>query len=259
MDSFFRKKMLATTAASTSDIADVDKLLLTPGKARAEIILEQVSLIFENRLVFSGMSMNLAQGAKVALLGKSGVGKSSLLKLIAAIHQPSSGTIKNSAERIGYVFQEPRLLPWLTVEQNIMQVMKAAKFSPEYSHKKIASLLEQVSLSHCHDYYPHQLSGGMAQRVSLVRAFAIEPQLLLLDEPFSALDTQMAQQLTQVLAELLTNEVSMIYVSHHVEQVLPLSNLALVLKENNEFDWHSVADQGEREFFLNQLYANEVY
>lgn len=234
----------------------------TPASLREESIItfDQVSLAFQQKTVFSGLSMNIAPGSKVALLGQSGLGKSSILKLVSNIYQPTTGSVINQAKSIGYVFQEPRLLPWLTVYQNIWQVMKAKGFEEHFSKQRIERLLAQVGLEHdCYSLYPHELSGGMAQRVSLVRAFAIEPDLLLLDEPFSALDRQLTQQLTELLSTLLTDEISMIYVSHQVEQVIGSTDLALVLKHNNDFDWHSISNQCEQEYFLTQLYSNEVF
>jgi len=228
---------------------------------RDEVIidLQKLSLSLNQNTIFEELSLTIEKGEKLALFGESGVGKSSLLKLIAGIYQPSKGQLLNRAKRIGYVFQEPRLLPWLTVEQNINEVMKAYGISHNLINRKVACLLEQLGLSHCHHYYPHQLSGGMAQRVSIARAFAIEPDLLLLDEPFSALDSQLVNQLSALLQDLLTPEISMIYVSHQVEEVLPLTQSCLVLKKNNQFDWHCVDDLADREYFLEQLYANEVY
>lgn len=233
-----------------------------PAKAeqlREIVRFNSVSLSFDQHKVFSNLSMTLKAGTKLALLGQSGLGKSSILKLISGLLTPSHGQVINNTKRIGYVFQEPRLLPWLTVKENIYQVMKAIGVSKREGEERIASLLSLVGLSNCIDRYPHQLSGGMAQRVALVRAFAIEPDLLLLDEPFSALDTPLANQLTELLSSLLTPNTSMIYVSHNIEQVVPLAELALVLKAENDLDWHSVANQEERALFLNQFYSHEVY
>jgi NitT/TauT family transport system ATP-binding protein len=225
------------------------------------ITLDNIALTLAEQSIFSGISFTLNAGDKVALLGDSGVGKSSLLKLISNIHQPTHGIITNNAQRIGYVFQEPRLLPWLTVEQNIMEVMKASGIAAAQQKTKITELLAQVELSQYHHYYPHQLSGGMAQRVSLARAFAIEPDLLLLDEPFSALDNSLTKQLSQLLSKLLTANTTMIYVSHYVEQVLPLTHSCLLLEhqtsnQSKKITRHCTSSQSERELFLNQFYQH---
>lgn len=228
-------------------------------KSSELVQFHQVSLSFNHHDVLANMSFTLKAGSKLALLGQSGLGKSSILKLIAGLVTPSQGQVVNHAQRIGYVFQEPRLLPWLTVQENIYQVLKASGVAKREAEQRIKALLAQVGLLACINHYPHQLSGGMAQRVALVRAFAVKPDLLLLDEPFSALDTPLASQLTELLAKLLTPQTSMIYVSHNIEQVLPLTELALVLKTGNDLDWHSVANKEERAIFLNQFYRHEVY
>ncbi|MGL1956047.1 MAG: ABC transporter ATP-binding protein [Colwellia sp.] len=220
--------------------------------------LEKVTLTLSAQTIFNDLSLTINIGEKVALLGDSGVGKSSLLKLIAGIHQPTQGVFHNKACRIGYVFQEPRLLPWLTVEQNITEVMKAHNIDTQHRENKLAELLRQVALSQYKHFYPHQLSGGMAQRVSLARAFAIEPDLLLLDEPFSALDKKLTTQLSQLLNSFLTTQTTMIYVSHYVEQVLPLTQSCLVLHNDiqsphKKITQHSTANINERELFLNQF------
>ncbi len=230
-------------------------------KASKLITLDKVTLTLAEQTIFNNISLTFTAGEKIALLGDSGIGKSSLLKLIAGIHQPTQGVLNNKALRIGYVFQEPRLLPWLTVAQNITEVMKAKNISKAQRARKLTELLTQVELNQYQHYYPHQLSGGMAQRVSLARAFAIEPDLLLLDEPFSALDNKLTQQLSQLLNNFLTPETTMIYVSHYVEQVLPLTQSCLVLhKDINEqqktFTCHSTALVSERKHFLKQFNQN---
>ncbi len=230
-------------------------------KANKLITLDKLTLTLAGQTIFDDISLTFTVGEKIALLGDSGVGKSSLLKLIAGIHQPTQGVLNNKALRIGYVFQEPRLLPWLTVAQNITEVMKASNIIKEQRTRKLTELLTQVELSQYQHYYPHQLSGGMAQRVSLARAFAIEPDLLLLDEPFSALDNNLTQQLSQLLNSLLTPETTMIYVSHYVEQVLPLTQSCLVLhkdtnKQQKTFTCHSTALLSEKEHFLKQFNQN---
>lgn len=227
------------------------------------ITLDKVHLTLAKQNILNGISLNIATGDKVALLGDSGVGKSSLLKLIAGIHQPTQGIFNNKAKRIGYVFQEPRLLPWLTVEQNIIEAMKAHGSSEATMEHQLTELLTQVELTSYKQHYPHQLSGGMAQRVSLARAFAIEPDLLLLDEPFSALDSTLIKQLSLLLSHFLTKEITMIYVSHHVEQVLPLTQSCLLFHHNHhtqakEITKHCTANKSKRECFLNQFYQQSI-
>jgi ABC-type nitrate/sulfonate/bicarbonate transport system ATPase subunit len=233
-----------------------DKILIN--QPNNLVSLNNVTLTLAAQNIFNDLSLTLNIGDKVALLGDSGVGKSSLLKLIAGIHQPTQGELTNKALRIGYVFQEPRLLPWLTVEQNIIEVMKANKIIREQREYKLTELLTQVELIQYKHYYPHQLSGGMAQRVSLARAFSIEPDLLLLDEPFSALDKSLTEQLSQLLSCFLRPKTTMLYVSHYVEQVLPLTQSCLLLHGNSskqqKFTWHSTANISEREHFLNQFH-----
>ena len=227
--------------------------------ANTLVCADKIKLTLAEKTIFNQVSFQLNVGDKVALLGDSGVGKSTLLKLIAGIYQPTQGTLTNKALRIGYVFQEPRLLPWLTVAQNITEVMKPHGIAKEERVSKLVDLLTQVELIQYKDYYPYQLSGGMAQRVSLARAFAIEPDLLLLDEPFSALDHNLTQQLSQLLSNFLKPEITMLYVSHFVEQVLPLVQSSLLLQKDKQqtpqLTLHNTANISEREHFINQFYS----
>lgn len=194
-----------------------------------------VNLAFAKQQVFANMNLSLAPDGKLALLGPSGIGKSSLLKLLTGIHQPDSGSIVCRAKRIGYVFQEPRLLPWLSVKQNLLQVLVPYKLDKKVVEQRIEQLLVKVELSDFGNHYPHQLSGGMAQRVSLARAFAVEPDLLLMDEPLSALDPLIKNQLSQFIAEYVSqHEVALIYVSHDVNETLPLVDAALLLQPQQE-------------------------
>ncbi len=203
------------------------------------IQLQNVGLRFAGTQVLNKLDLSLAPGQRIALLGPSGVGKSSVLRLVAGLLKPSEGVVTNNAKRIGFVFQEPRLLPWLTVKQNLEQVLKAIKTPSNLIDEKVNTALAQVQLSETQDYFPHQLSGGMAQRVSLARAFIIEPDLLLLDEPFSALDIKLKQELSALMADYLSEaKPSLIYVSHFPMEVLPLTQRCLLLKPNQVPKWY---------------------
>lgn len=145
--------------------------------------LKDVSLSFGALEVLRGASLALEQGERIAITGPSGCGKTSLLHVIAGLLHPDSGLVRNRAARTGCVFQEPRLLPWLSAEENVSIVM------PHGTHGQDAlMLLKKLGLADSAEKHPCELSGGMQQRAALARALAYAPDLLLLDEPFRALD-----------------------------------------------------------------------
>lgn len=145
--------------------------------------LKDVSLSFGALEVLRGASLTLGQGERIAITGPSGCGKTSLLHVIAGLLHPDSGLVRNRAARTACVFQEPRLLPWLSAEENVSIVM------PHGTQEQDAlMLLKKLGLADSAEKHPCELSGGMQQRAALARALAYAPDLLLLDEPFRALD-----------------------------------------------------------------------
>jgi NitT/TauT family transport system ATP-binding protein len=156
--------------------------------------------------IFAGLSMHVKAGELVALVGPSGCGKSTLLNLIAGLEQPSRGSVgfdrPPAAIALSVVFQQPRLLDWLTVEENVSIVFERGRTAAVDAERKTAELLARVGLSEHARSYPQILSGGQKQRVAIARAFAIRPDVLLLDEPFSALDELTARRLRLLLQEL---------------------------------------------------------
>lgn len=145
--------------------------------------LKDVSLSFGALEVLRGASLMLGQGERIAITGPSGCGKTSLLHVIAGLLHPDSGHVRNRAARTACVFQEPRLLPWLSAEENVSIVM------PHGTQGQDAlMLLKKLGLADSAEKHPCELSGGMQQRAALARALAYAPDLLLLDEPFRALD-----------------------------------------------------------------------
>lgn len=145
--------------------------------------LKDVSLSFGALEVLRGASLALEQGERIAIIGPSGCGKTSLLHVIAGLLHPDSGLVRNRAARTACVFQEPRLLPWLSAEENVSIVM------PHGTQGQDAlMLLKKLGLADSAEKHPCELSGGMQQRAALARALAYAPDLLLLDEPFRALD-----------------------------------------------------------------------
>lgn len=179
--------------------------------------------------VLQGLNLSLQSGEILAVMGPSGCGKSTLLQLIAGQIKPSSGTIQCSAKRIAYAFQEPRLFPWFTVKENLAAVLNS-KESEEERQEKILAALHNVELEECLELYPEELSGGMKSRVSLARALVYEGDLVLLDEPFAALDEALRKRLCERLkAEIKARGASAILVTHQTEDAAQLADRILTL------------------------------
>jgi NitT/TauT family transport system ATP-binding protein len=185
---------------------------------------------YGSREVLSGLSFEIHRREIVGLLGRSGIGKTTLLKLIAGLEKPTRGKIRVQARRIGYVFQEPRLLPWKTTLENVSLPLRSAGLQRKEAVERASRLLAAMNLSEFLGSYPAQLSGGMCQRVSLARAFAVDPDILLLDEPFSSLDIEMKNELQAMLMErLAVQPATVLYVSHAPEEVRQVADRILTL------------------------------
>ncbi|MEG2069592.1 MAG: ABC transporter ATP-binding protein [Acidaminococcaceae bacterium] len=175
-------------------------------------------------------TLHLPSGTFTCVVGKSGCGKTTLLRLLSGLEIPSSGKISfdETAPQIGYVFQEPRLMPWLTVAENMRFAQKSY---PALATDSLAPLLELLGLTRFADTYPTQLSGGMAQRVALGRTLFQNPDLILMDEPFSALDYFTRRGLQDTLLRLFARErKTIIFVTHDVEEALLLGERVLIMQ-----------------------------
>ncbi len=189
------------------------------------IQFKNINKIFDSFEVIKDLSFEVNSTDIIGILGASGVGKSTILKLIAGLKKPTSGTLINNTKKVGYVFQEPRLLPWKTTLQNVLLPLIVSGIEKKEAQKKALYYLEKMGLNGFENYYPSQLSGGMLQRVSLARAFALEPDLLLLDEPFAALDLRLKSVLETMLKELLAEHpIPVLYVSHSPEEIVQIAN-----------------------------------
>lgn len=181
------------------------------------------------------VNLDLRRGEVVSIVGPSGCGKSTLLRLVAALREPSSGIIKRHygrSDRHGcsMVFQEDTLLPWLKVKDNVGMYYRFRGSTGEDARRHIAELLSMVGLSHFADFYPYQLSGGMRRRVAMLAAVAPLPDLLLLDEPFSALDEPTRIEVHQDLHMLIRRlGISALLVTHDLAEAVTLSDRVLVL------------------------------
>jgi ABC-type nitrate/sulfonate/bicarbonate transport system ATPase subunit len=175
--------------------------------------------------VIQDLAFAARPGEFVAIVGPSGAGKTTLLKIIGGLEPAYEGRLGLAAQpRIGFMFQEPRLMPWLTVAQNLALVDQRA------TGQRLVDALQRVGLKDCAPLYPRQLSGGMQRRVALLRAFLMEPQLLLMDEPFQSLDLPTAEQLrAQLLTLWQETRPTVLFVTHSLHEALALADRVLFL------------------------------
>jgi NitT/TauT family transport system ATP-binding protein len=190
--------------------------------------------------VLSPLDLEIQKGEFVTLLGPSGCGKSTLLKLIAGLTAPTSGTIrvdgltpKNAREVLAFIFQDPTLLPWRNVLQNVCLGLELEDVARDRRLKKAGELLELVRLEHVSKAYPRELSGGMKMRVSIARALATNPRVLLMDEPFAALDEMSRDRFNEEILRLRhEQEWTGVFVTHSVAEAVFLSTRIIVLAPN---------------------------
>jgi NitT/TauT family transport system ATP-binding protein len=179
----------------------------------------------------------------VALLGPSGCGKSTILRILAGLIRPTKGEVFYRGQKltglnpgVGIVFQSFALYPWLTVRQNLAVVLRAAGVSQEVAHERIERILGKVGLASFHDSYPRELSGGMKQRVGIARALSVDPEILLMDEPFSQVDALTAESLRAEVIDLWSakerNPSSILMVSHDIKEVVYMADRIVVLAAN---------------------------
>jgi len=175
--------------------------------------------------VLGELSISLANGEVAALVGPSGCGKTTLLRIIVGLDRDFEGTVGLPKHgTLGVVFQEPRLLPWRTVEENVRLA------APEAGAEALDALFATLGLMEHRRHYPGELSLGLARRVALARAFAVEPELLVLDEPFVSLDAALAARLRAELLELTARRpVTTLLVTHDIEEALELADRVIVL------------------------------
>lgn len=201
------------------------------------LTLRALTRVFPNGyLALSNFGLTIAPGEIVGIVGGSGCGKSTLLRLISGLDRPTQGQVHlNGREvtaprsEIGMVFQEPRLMPWLTIDQNVAFGIRHLPKAEQ--RKRVAETLARVGLSDFTGHWPRELSGGMAQRAALARALVGRPSVLLLDEPFSALDALTRHDLQDHVLELWSyDKPTMILVTHDIEEALVLSDRIVVMR-----------------------------
>jgi sulfonate transport system ATP-binding protein len=199
-----------------------------PESRRLEVCIKQKffrAASGDNLHVLGDLTFALESGEVAALVGPSGCGKTTLLRIIAGLDRDYQGTVQLPDHcRLGMVFQEPRLLPWRSVEANVRLA------APEASDATLDALFRTLGLAAHRGHYPGELSLGLARRVALARAFAVDPDLLVLDEPFVSLDAALAERLRTELVELVTRRpVTTLLVTHDVEEAIGLADRLLVM------------------------------
>ena len=214
---------------------------MSVNEAAPMVELDGVAKKFPNgRNVLDPLALEIEKGEFVTLIGPSGCGKSTLLKLISGLIPPSRGQIridgltpKNAREMVSYVFQDPTLLPWRTVLQNVCLGLELENVAKVRQLKRAEALLSLVGLEQVAVAYPRELSGGMKMRVSIARALATNPKLLLMDEPFAALDQMTRDRLNEEILRLRAEQKwTAVFVTHSVSEAVFLSTRIVVLAPN---------------------------
>jgi NitT/TauT family transport system ATP-binding protein len=190
--------------------------------------------------ILKDITLGIHRREFLTVIGPSGCGKSTLARMLAGLETISSGQALINGEQIlgpgpdrGMVFQKYTLFPWLTVKQNIMFGLTAQDHSKAQAEGEAREWIDIIGLSKFADSYPHQLSGGMQQRVAIARSLATRPKVLLMDEPFGALDSQTRQRMQQHLIEIWQNvDVTVVFITHDLDEAIYLADRILVLKPN---------------------------
>ncbi|MBN2239345.1 MAG: ATP-binding cassette domain-containing protein [Dehalococcoidales bacterium] len=219
------------------------------------IKFDNVSVKLGEKQVLNNISFHIERRDLVTLTGASGTGKTTILRLVAGTLKPDSGTVTVDSNNVGFVFQDNRLLPWKTALDNVTLVLRAQGIPSERAHRQATSWLKMVGLKDYLDYYPAQLSGGMVQRVSIARAFAVEPDIILMDEPFSNLDEQLTDNLLGMLQKVLKNHTAtVLYISHDLMEAVRLADRLFYLDEEELLEIPIM----NREELLHSYYISRV-
>lgn len=225
----------------------------------ARLEVQKVNHSFGFTEILNDINFTLEKGEVLSIVGPSGGGKTTLLHLCAKLLKLEEGKIRNSFNSSSFAFQEPRLLPWKNVLDNISLGLIAKGEKKKTALEKSKKIALQFGLE-VEDFekFPKDLSGGMRQRVSFARALVVEPELLFLDEPFSALDIGLKKELQNILIEKIENkELSILFITHDLMEAIRLSNKVLLLKADpgqivKSFDYDISQKQRNDEFVYNE-------
>jgi len=202
----------------------------------SKLVVSGLGKRFNDLDVLSGIDLAVSEHELVAFVGPSGCGKTTFLRIIGGLERATSGEARIDGRPVvgpgadrGFVFQQDNLLPWRTVISNTVIGPEIAGLSKAISHTRASSLLKLVGLEHFENYYPRQLSGGMRQRVNIARALAVDPEILLMDEPFSALDAQSREIMqTELLRIWNEGRKTVLFVTHQIDEAVFLADKVVV-------------------------------
>ena len=217
-------------------------------------ITKSYSVEKENIQVIDKINLNIPSNKITVIVGRSGCGKTTLLRLVAGLEDYDSGEIKDAnLKKKAYVFQEDRLMPWLTVKKNICFGINKS----EINHEKIDAIIDTVGLNRFQNAYPKQLSGGMKQRVSIARAIAYEPDFILMDEPFSALDYFTREQMQKELLKIHNKRnCPILFVTHSIDEALTLGDKIVVLEKGKIKSQYEIEEKNKARDLLSDKYLN---
>jgi NitT/TauT family transport system ATP-binding protein len=245
--------------------------MVKPDGSIPEIELQGVTKRYRNAAVaIHDISLKVERGEFVTFLGPSGCGKSTMLKLVSGLSPVSEGTVRvngmtpeNAREMVSFIFQDATLLPWRTVEQNVGLGLELEHTARQARKERVEKMLDLVSLSHVAKRYPRQLSGGMKMRVSIARALASRPRILLMDEPFAALDEMTRDRLNEELLRLYAEQKwTVLFVTHSVAEAVFLSTRVVILAAHPgrlaheieiDLPWPRTAETRESKAFEEQV------
>ncbi len=212
------------------------------GEARdIKLRIDNVKKVFDGRggemVALNGVSMDILDNEFICVVGPSGCGKSTLLNIIAGLSEPTSGAVycngkevQGSGTERGVVFQQYALFPWLTVRKNVMFALEMRGVKGKEAQEEAMTYLKMVDLEKFADHYPKELSGGMKQRVAIARAYAAKPEVLLMDEPFGALDAQTRTQLqTELIATWEKEKKTCFFITHDVDEAILLAQRVVIM------------------------------
>ncbi|MGL6197922.1 MAG: ABC transporter ATP-binding protein [Lachnospiraceae bacterium] len=206
-------------------------------EAKTKVQVNNLSKQFGDLLVLDNISFSVKQGEFLCIVGPTGCGKTTFLNSLTRLYEPTSGEILFNGEpvdmekhNLAYIFQEYSTMPWLTVEENVRFGLDIKKVNKKLAEERVREYLQIVGLDKFKDYYPNQLSTSMLQRVVIARAFATEPELLLMDEPYGQLDLELRFRLEDELIALWERtKTTVIFITHNIEEAVYLGDRILVL------------------------------